>query len=235
MKVAIMQPYFFPYIGQFQLINAVDRFILMDEVQYIRHGWVNRNRILKPVEGFQYIIAPVRKHSHDTPINKIAIADGNGWQKVILAQLQFYKKTAPYYSEVQKLVSECLKENETNIARLNGYCFEKVCDYIGIKFTKEIASTINLDYSQIKQTQDWALQISRQLGATAYYNPPGGMEIYNKEYFAQSGIDLHFVVPHLNSYDQGRKDFTPGLSIIDVMMFNSPSTIKNMLNDCHVI
>lgn len=229
MKVAIMQPYFFPYIGQFQLINMVDRFILMDDVQYIRHGWVNRNRILNPADGVQYIIVPVRKHTHDTPIKRIVIANNHSWQRAILGQLQQYKQTAPYFTDVFKLVSECLSTNETSIARLNGHCFELVCNYIGIRFRKEIASTINLDYSEVKQTQDWALQVSRQLGATAYYNPPGGMKLYSKEHFAEYDIDLHFVVPQLNSYDQGVKEFTPGLSIVDVMMYNSPSSIKHML------
>lgn len=235
MRIAIMQPYFFPYIGQFQLIHMTDRFILMDDVQYIRHGWVNRNRILKNDAGFQYIVAPIRKHSHNTPINKINVVEGGDWKKVLLSQLQVYRKVAPFYSEVYRLLNNCITTNETSITNLNGICFESVCDYIGIRFKKEIASNLNLDYSEIKQTQDWALQISRQLGASEYYNPPGGMELYNKQSFDEYNIQLRFVTPELKDYNQGRPEFTPGLSIIDVMMFNSPADILKMLNDCQII
>jgi len=231
MKVAIMQPYFFPYLGQFQLINIVDRFILMDDVQYIRHGWINRNRILHAETGSQYIIAPVRKHSHQSLIRNIELVDEERWRKGILGQLQHYRKAAPYYTQVLKLVGECFKVKETGIARFNGRCFEAVCDYIGIPYKMEIASDMGFDYSSISETQDWAIEISRQLGATDYYNPPGGVELYNKERFDQNGINLHFVATVFNEYNQGRQDFIPGLSIIDVMMFNEPKQIRNMLKD----
>jgi hypothetical protein len=235
MKIAIMQPYFFPYIGQFQLIQAADRFILCDDVQYIRHGWINRNRILKPGEGYQYIIVPVSKHPGGTPIKDVTVANGHDWKKTILRQVEHYRKAAPYYTTVQKILSDCLAPEETSIARLNGHCLKAVCDYIGIPFTLEISSELKLDYSNVNSTEEWALRICEQLGASAYYNPPGGMELYKKERFSKSNMGLNFVKPHLKQYDQHRRDFIPGLSIIDIMMFNAPAEIRAMLNDYQLL
>ena len=230
MKVAIMQPYFFPYIGQFKLINAVNRFILCDDVQYMRHSWINRNRILKPNEGSYYITVPVMKHSRFTAINKICIVEGDDWKQQILKRVEHYKK-APYYKHVYTLLQECLALNERNITRLNAYCFENVCAYIGIAFKREISSEMKLDYSEVKNTDDWALKICEQLGASEYINPPGGINLYNKNKFEQSNIKLSFLQPNLQKYNQLRPGFEPSLSIIDVMMFNSPEEIRAMLHD----
>jgi hypothetical protein len=232
MKIAIMQPYFFPYLGQFQLINAVDRFILCDDVQYIRHGWINRNRILKQGEGFQYVIMPVTKHKSQDPIKNIKAVEGTHWKKTILHQIEYYRKRAPYYDIVRQLICHCLSTEETNITQLNGRCMQAVCEYIGIPFNMEVSSELNLDYSNIQDTGDWALKICEQLGASAYYNPPGGTTLYNKERFAQSNIHLHFVKPQLREYNQyNNNGFLPGLSIIDVMMFNHSTEIVDMLNE----
>ncbi|AXY75556.1 glycine transferase [Paraflavitalea soli] len=232
MKIAIMQPYFFPYIGQFQLINAVDRFILCDDVQYIRHGWINRNRILKQGEGYQYVIVPVSKHRSQEPIRHIKAVEGGDWKKTILRQIEYYRKKAPYYNAVRQLLCHCLSIEETNITRLNGHCMQAVCAYIGIPFNIEVSSELGLDYSGVFDTGDWALKICGQLGASAYYNPPGGMVLYDKQRFAQSNIHLHFVKPRLREYDQcNNNSFLPGLSIIDVMMFNHPAEIIDMLNE----
>lgn len=233
--MAIMQPYFFPYIGQFQLIHVVDRFILCDDVQYIRHGWINRNRILKPGEGDQYVIVPVCRHKSHEVIKNIKIADGLDWKKTILRQVEYYRKKAPYYETVHQLLGECLSSDETSITKLNGRCLQAVCDYIGIRFNMEISSELNLNYSNVQVTGDWALTICEQLGATEYFNPPGGMALYEKDRFGQHNIKLHFVKPDLKSYNQYRSNFLPGLSIIDVMMFNHPAEILDMLNDYQLL
>jgi hypothetical protein len=235
MRIAIMQPYFFPYIGQFQLIQAVDRFILCDDVQYIRHGWINRNRILKPCEGHQYVIVPVSKHQTHSPIKDVKVANGQDWKKTILRQVEHYRKIAPYYATVQKVLNDCLAPEETSIARLNGHCFTVVCDYIGIPFKVEMSSELGLDYSNVNNAEDGALRMCEQLGATAYFNPPGGMELYSKESFCKSNIRLNFVKPNFKEYDQHRNGFIPGLSIIDIMMFNAPAEIRAMLNDYQLL
>ncbi|WP_276482092.1 WbqC family protein [Paraflavitalea pollutisoli] len=236
MKIAIMQPYFFPYIGQFQLIQAVDRFILCDDVQYIRHGWINRNRILKQGDGFQYMIVPVSKHRSNEPIRNIRAVEGPVWKQTIIRQLDYYRKKAPYFEKVRELVCRCFSWEETSIARINGHYLQAVCDYIDLPFRLEVSSELNLDYSDIQTTSDWALHMCEQLGASAYFNPPGGTVLYEKEDFNRYDIELHFVKPSFREYDQrNQQAFTPGLSIIDVMMYNSPATIRDMLNDYQLI
>jgi len=236
MKIAIMQPYFFPYIGQFQLIHAVDRFILCDDVQYIRHGWINRNRILKQGEGYQYMIVPVSKHRSRDPIRNIRTVEGSAWKEAIFRQMEVYRKRAPYYNQVKQLMCQCLSPAETNIARLNGACLKAVCDYVGIPFSVEISSDMNLNYSMIETTSDWALKMCEQLGASSYFNPPGGTVLYEKEQFGRNHIELRFVKPLFREYDQRNNNgFLPGLSIIDIMMFNSPAAIADMLNDYQLL
>jgi hypothetical protein len=235
MTIAIMQPYFFPYLGQFQLINAVERFVLCDDVQYIRHGWINRNRILKPGEGFYYITVPIAKHESRTLIKDIRTVEGYDWKDKILKQTEHYKKRSLHYSRVNELLKECFSYNETNITKLNALCLKAACDYIGIDFKVEITSEMGFDYSGITCTDDWAITISKQLNATTYLNPPGGAELYDKGKFLENDIQLSFVKPQLKEYDQQRSSFEPGLSIIDIMMFNSPTEIKGMLNDYQLL
>lgn len=235
MKIAIMQPYFFPYLGQFQLIHVVDRFILCDDVQYIRHGWINRNRILKPGEGFQYMIVPISRHKSREPIRNIKAVEGGDWKTTILRQIELYRKKAPYYEAVRHLLCQSLSTAETNITKLNGHCLQAVCDYLGIPFHVEVSSELNLNYSEIRDTGDWALRICEQLGASAYFNPPGGTDLYKKETFGQSNIDLFFVKPWFREYNQLNREFQPGLSIVDVMMFNHPQQIREMLNDYQLL
>lgn len=235
MKIAIMQPYFFPYIGQFQLIHATDRFVLCDDVQYIRHGWINRNRVLKPNEGFYYVTVPLAKHSSSDLIRNIRVMDDDGWKQKILRQVEHYKKKAPFYSNVCCLLSNCLATAETSIAKLNGTCLKAVCAYIGIDFTVEISSEMGLDYSNVRSTDEWAIRICEQLGASEYLNPIGGITLYEKKKFREHELGLRFLQPTIRSYNQGRNGFEPSLSILDVMMFNSPDQIKAMLNDYELL
>jgi hypothetical protein len=231
MRVAIMQPYFFPYIGYFQLIYATDRFILLDDVQYIRHGWINRNRILKPGEGVQYITVPLAAHHRETLIKDIGISDAPGCFLKILRQLEHYRKRAPYYKAVMELLRECFNCNATGITALNAHCLETVCRYIGLRYHIEIAGQLHLDYTAVQEADEWALQISRQLGASEYINPPGGSSFFNRAKYEANNIQLWFLHPHLRAYDQGRQKFEPGLSIIDVMMFNTPEQIRSLLQE----
>ncbi|WP_121356697.1 WbqC family protein [Flavisolibacter nicotianae] len=231
MKLAIMQPYFFPYIGYFQLINAADRFILLDDVQYIRHGWINRNRILKPEgPGFSYISLQLASHTSRAMIKDIEVVSENGWKEKIVRQLDHYKKKAPYYKEVLDLLKTCFSCTETNIARFNGWCLQSVCSYIGIHFKTEISSQMNLDYSHVHAPGQWALRICEQLGGTEYLNPCGGMEIFNRKLYQSSNVSLQFMAPQIGEYNQSRGFFEPNLSIIDVLMFNSADETKSLLS-----
>ena len=231
MKIGIMQPYFFPYIGYFQLINLVDRFVLFDDVQYIRHGWINRNRILKPVEGEQYIILPLAEHKRDTLIKDIKAVGGHDWKTKILRQIEHYKKKAPYYPKILELLTDCFDTTETNVTLLNGYFIKKIFGYLDLSAELCVSSAMNFDYSHVNDAGEWALRISEQCGASEYINPPGGIDLFDADKFRQSNVKLKFIHPELKAYNQRRNTFEPGLSIIDVLMFNDVAETRAMLNN----
>jgi hypothetical protein len=231
MKLAIMQPYFFPYLGYFSLIKHTDMFILFDTVQFIRHGWIERNRILKPSEGWQYIKVPLKKHSRETIIKDILIDNDQAWKEKILAQLQHYKKSAPYYLNVIGILKEVFSQEYNSIVDLNLFSLNVVCNYLKIKTPIEIYSKMNLVIEQVNAPDEWALNICKSMKVvTEYWNPPGGKSFFHKEKYMKEGIDLKFHEMKLIEYDQKRNKFEGNLSIIDVMMFNSREKIQEMLD-----
>lgn len=229
MKLGIMQPYFFPYIGYFQLIQAVDRFILFDDVQYIRHGWINRNRMLKPGEGVQYIVAPLQKHHQKEEIKSIRLQEGEDWKSKLLRQLHHYKKPAKHYTQTMALLEACMAVTEVNITRFNAKCLQLVHEHLGLSFTIEISSEMNFDYSNVNDAGEWALRIAEQTKASEYINPAGGSELFDAAKFNRVAIKLSFISPNIVPYDQRRGTFEPALSIIDVLMFNGVDATRKMI------
>lgn len=236
MKLAIMQPYFFPYLGYFSLIQNTDKWIVFDEVQFIRHGWIERNRILKPQGGWQYLSVPLEKHSRGTLIKEIRIRNSEDWKGSILRQLEHYKKIAPYYSDVIYFLKKAFKANFDSITELNVHLLMETCKYIGIDFKYQIYSEMNLGIENINKPGDWALNISKAINnTTEYFNLPGGIGIFDREAFKIANIKLKFLRIKLNNYRQGGRPFEPGLSIIDVMLFNSPTSISEMLTQYEIL
>jgi len=231
MKVAIMQPYFFPYIGYWQLIHAADRFVLFDDTQYMRHGWVNRNRILKPGGSWQYILVPLKKHEVTDAIKNVEAHPEKEWKELIIAQLAHYKKKARYFDETNELVREILfSNNEKSIAAINFAIIKKLSAYLDLN--KEIiqSSEQNFDYSDVGDAGEWALRIAEQMGASEYINPAAGAELFDPAKFSSSNIKLSFLKPQEIVYSQ-RGDFEPALSIIDVLMFNGIEGTKTYLKN----
>ncbi len=229
MKLGIMQPYFFPYIGYFDLIYQTDQWIVFDTVQFIRHGWVNRNRILHPNDGWQYILVPIQKHDQKTTIKDIRITQKSGWVDKIFGQLQHYKKKAPYFDIVTDLIDDCLYCPSESLNNLNIKCLEKVCTYLNIPFHYSLFSEMDLNLGPIESPGDWALRISQALGATEYINPPGGNDLFDREKFESLGIRLTIQPPSTFIYSCDGYDFQPNLSIIDIMMWNSRENILDYL------
>jgi hypothetical protein len=231
MTLGIMQPYFFPYLGYFDLINCSDRWVVFDTAQYIRHGWVNRNRILHPREGWQYIIVPLKKYSRDTMIKDVEISDDPGWRSRILGQIQHYRKRAPYFKEVNMLVEDCLESEEGLLSRLNVAIMERVSQYLGIPFEYDYFSEMDLELGPVEGPGDWALRISEAMGAKEYVNPPGGIEIFDPARFEKLGIRLTIRnLPSIEYVCRGY-EFIPGLSIIEVLMWNQPDKVREYLNE----
>lgn len=232
MKVGIMQPYFFPYLGYFSLIKHTDRFILFDTVQFIRHGWIERNRILKQEKSWLYIQVPLIKKSHASLINEVKINNAENWKSKIIAQLQPYKKISPNYFNVIRLVNEVFESDYDDIVTLNKCCLEKVCEYLNIKKTIDIFSEMKLEIDEVKASDEWALNICKAIdGANEYWNLPNGESFFDRKKYREANIDLKFLSVSLNEYNQQRTPFEPGLSILDVLMFNTVEEVNKMMDN----
>jgi len=166
MTLGIMQPYFAPYLGYFDLIRRCDEWVVFDTAQYIRHGWVNRNRILHPTSAWQYLIVPLQKHARETAIMDIKIVEGEQWRDRIRGQLQHYRGKAPYYHEVAKLIETVLRASVVSLSQLNILCLQHCCSRLGIPFRFRIFSEMRLDLPAISDPGHWALEISTALGAS---------------------------------------------------------------------
>lgn len=237
MKLGIMQPYFFPYLGYFSLIKYTDKWIVFDPVQYIERGWMNRNRIIHPNKPEDlYINIPLQSHSRDILIKDVLISHNENYKEKILAQLYAsYKKRAKYFHVVYDLVEDVLNQKVDKLVDLNVYSMKKVTEYLDIPFNYSIFSEMNLNIDKVNDAGEWALNISKALGVDEYINPPGGMELFDKKKFEENGIKLSFLKANLQQYPQKKPSFFEGLSIIDVMMFNDKKRINDMLNDYEII
>lgn len=234
-KVGIMQPYFFPHLAYFSLIKQTDQFVLFDPVQFIRHGWIERNRVLKQNGGWLYIKVPLVKHSRESIIKDIRINNEFQWQDKILAQLNAYKKKAPYYKQVIALLKELFSKDYDSITSLNKKSIELVCDYLGIDSDIQVFSEMNLVIKEPTSPDEWALNICKAMNdVNEYWNPIAGEEFFSREKYLNKGINLKFIQLNNLIYKQIGEQFEPGLSIIDVLMFNEKEKIINMLNQYHL-
>ncbi len=228
MIVGIHQPYFFPYIGYFQLINAVDEFIVFDNVQYSKKGFINRNRILSN-DSDRIITLPIKKESGFLDVVEREIAQSWFKEKYKLLNLliRSYQK-APYYEECIGVIKECVTQDETNLFKFIYNTLRKLCDYLEIDTKILVSSTIPADHTL--KAQDRILDICKVRKATIYINAIGGIDLYDKTIFKENEIDLFFIKSKSIEYKQFNNDFKPWLSIIDVMMFNSKEQITKYLN-----
>ena len=230
MTLGIMQPYFLPYLGYFSLIKVVDEFVLFDTPQFIRHGWIERNQILKPNGEKLYIKVPLNKHSRETTIKDISIRADQNWKQTIISQLGPYKKKAPYYGVVVGLLEEIFALETDSIVALNEHGLKLVCNHLGINTPIKVYSEMDLEIDPVNAPDEWALNICKAYGASAYYNPTGGMEFFERQKYAAAGIELKFVKLEPTPYKQLGNEFVPFLSVVDVLMFNPVDSVNQMLD-----
>jgi hypothetical protein len=234
MSVAIMQPYIFPYLGYFQLVNAVDDFVFYDDVNFIKQGWINRNNILINNTKTLFTI-PIKKASSFTEIKDTEIHPQlyNKWKIKFLKSISQAYAKAPYFNEVYALVESVLKI-ETNIGELAGNSVIIFAEYLELKQNFHWSS---IDFSDSKKLDraDRLISICNQLNAHSYINVIGGKNLYDKGYFKKSGLELKFLSPKLVEYNQNIKEFVSGLSIIDILMFNSVSQTRDFLNKYELV
>ena len=219
MKLAIMQPYFFPYIGYWQLINAVDTFVIYDDVNFIKGGWINRNRILVNKQECMLTL-PLEKSSPNKLINKITL--GGGLEKLIKTFSMAYKQ-APHFGATMPLIEEILCNPATNLSLFLESSIRKICDYIGIQ-TKIVVSS-GIEKNNSLRSQEKILDICIRLKANQYINAIGGQDLYDAATFNEHGIKLKFIQPLPLVYKQFGNSFISSLSIIDVLMFNDRDAI----------
>jgi hypothetical protein len=227
MIVGIMQPYFVPYIGYWQLLNAVDKYVIFDDVNYINRGWINRNRILLNNSPHYFNITMIGA-SQNKLINEIEINNDDKLVNKNLKMITGAYRKAPYYDNVYPLIEEIINCKEKNMASFISNSIYLICEYLDINSDIVISSMIDKNCNL--KGQDKIIEICKLLKATEYYNAIGGRELYSKDKFENNGIKLKFLKTSNITYKQFNEKFNANLSIIDVMMFNSIDNIKEMLD-----
>lgn len=235
MRVGIMQPYAFPYIGYFQLIDCVDEWVFFDVVQYNKKSWMNRNRILHPdvEKETQYISIPIKKHQRGTLIKDVLINNENDWKSDILGKLTVYKQfKANNYNFVVDFIHDIFDKTGDNFLEFSIRSTESICELLNINMQYRVASSLEFDRDMINGPGDWALSIAKHLDAESYVNPYSGYELFDEAKYSDNGIELRFLKSNLSSYNQSlREGFVPALSIIDIMMFREINDIRNMIKN----
>lgn len=217
MKLAIMQPYLFPYAGYFQLVAAVDRFVFFDDVNFISRGWINRNR-LSLSGSVKWITFPVSSASQNKKINELHVQPDGAWRRKLLATVRQSYGKAPYFEQAYALLEDIVLSGETSLSVLARESVIAVARYLGLG-TEFVTSTGRYGNEDLRGA-DRVLDICRQEGAAEYHNLPGGVALYSATEFSDAGVELHFVQPRLAEYSQLEEPFKSGLSILDVLMFN---------------
>lgn len=229
MIVGIMQPYFLPYLGYWQLINSVDKFVIYNDVNYIKGGWINRNRYLYNGEAKVFNII-MKNSSSFKKINEIELMGSQGNynpMKKLYSTFEMAYRKAPYFNDISILLKNILEFNENNLANFIGYSMKCICEYLGIKTELIMSSDIKKEENLVREKR--VMDICKKLGADIYINPIGGIELYDKKDFLQNNLKLYFIKMNEIIYKQFSDEFVPNLSIIDVLMFNSRQQIQEYL------
>ncbi len=226
--LAIMQPYFLPYIGYWQMMQAVDEFIIYDDVQFSKGGWINRNRLL--LDGAAHTFSlPLRKGNLGDKINERYLCDA--WPDArtsLQAKFAHAYSKAPQYARVMPIIEEVMSAPHLNLADFLCVGLERVKTYLGID--TPLLRSSELAAGQGLRASDRVLAMCEARAASTYVNAPGGRELYDREDFKSRGITLHFIQTDNIAYEQFSETFLPSLSILDVMMFNDQGTIKTLLS-----
>jgi hypothetical protein len=231
MRLAIMQPYFMPYIGYWQLLDSVDAFVVYDNIQFTKKGWINRNRFLQNGKDSLFTI-PVKKDAEYLDIVKRSVADEFDRGKLI-NQLEASYRKAPFFKTVFPIVTSIIKVEQGNLFEYIHHSIRVTADFLDIKTPVIVSSTIACDHSLRGESK--VIAICKAIGATAYTNAIGGQKLYSPSTFATHGIDLKFITTRPISYQQYAGAFVANLSIIDVMMFNSKESIRAMLGEFDLV
>jgi hypothetical protein len=236
MRLGIMQPYFFPHLGHFALIAAVDEWIVFDITQYTRKSWINRNRVLHPTTSWQYISMPLATSSIHIKIAEAKVANSADQEQYVLGKVSHYKKRAPYYAQVCGLIERTFAGIvDDSLVSLNVSGLRAVCAYLGLPFRYRICSELALEFPENCAAGEWAPWLSKKLSADVYINPVGGQELFDPTDFTSKGVQLQFLDFTPFAYETPGYGFEPSLSILDVLMWNSPDTVLQAIRSNSVL
>jgi hypothetical protein len=227
LTLAIMQPYFLPYLGYFQLMAKADAFVLFDDVPYINRGWINRNRININGEAHLFTV-PLQQASQNRLICEILVGDDPAWRKKMLKSVQQAYARAPQISRTLPLLESIVNHPASNLADYLRHSLATLRDYMGLS-TELIDSSRRYGNRELK-AQARIIDICQREKAGNYINAIGGTELYERAAFEAAGMELAFLNPVLRPYDTGKVPFVPGMSIIDVLMHNDPEAVAEHLN-----
>jgi len=223
MKLGIMQPYFLPYIGYFQLMKAVDKYVIADNLNYIKQGWINRNSLLMNGTGFMFQLAVVGA-SQNKLINEVIVADD---QSKLLRTIEINYRKAPFFADVFPIIESILQYEDKNLARYLGNSLVRIAEYL--RFDTEFSYMSDLERDTSLKAQDMVINVCTIMEAADYINAIGGMELYDKKIFKKNSIDLFFLKTNPIEYKQFKNSFVPNLSMLDVLMFNSMEQTNELL------
>ena len=231
MKLGIMQPYFLPYIGYFQLIAAVDHYIIYDTAQYSKNGWCNRNRLLEKKQA-AYFSLPIKSAALNSSIGQREIATLYRADKLIKRIEENYRK-APFFEENIQLISSIITFEERQLLPYLAHSLSMICDHLDIATPKRLASSYHFD--NLKPAQEKVLELCKLTSANHYINAIGGQSLYQHKDFSDAGVKLSFLQPTIQSYTQFGSDFIAGLSILDVLMFNGKAKTSRMVHKSPIL
>ncbi|MBJ6367888.1 WbqC family protein [Snuella sedimenti] len=227
MKVAIMQPYFFPYVGYFQLIDAVDTFVFYDDVNFIKKGFINRNSILLDGRAYKFMI-PCKKLSQNKMIKETYIDLSDSIIKKMLKTFKHAYHDAPFYNQTIEIIKRVFFSNCKSVSEIAILSVKSICDYLEIDKNWKISS-LHHNASIGLEREARIIDITKKEFGDVYINMESGKELYDNKIFKHNNIRLNFLCPKLKNYKQSSEQFIPSLSIIDVLMFNKPKVVKEML------
>ena len=222
-----MQPYFLPYIGYFQLIAAVDTFVIYDNIKYTKKGWINRNRMLQNGSDVTFCL-PLKKGSDSLHVVQRELAVAFDRNKLLNKFRDAYSR-APDFLQTFPLLERLVAFEDNNLFRYIRNALSETCSYLDIDTAIRVSSDIAIDHEL--KGQDKVLAICKALGADTYINAIGGTELYVRQDFEAHGIELNFIRSKHFEYLQFGAPFVPWLSIVDVMMFNAPEQINVAIRD----
>jgi hypothetical protein len=245
MKAGIMQSYFFPYLGYFQLIDAVDIFHLYEHVSFRKKSFITKNNILDKGRKIPVAIkVPIAKKSSFKTIKEIEIQKDNTWKKQLLKLIYFNYKKAAYFEAIYPLIEKSIMRDETSLHRYNSKIIIDICNYLNINTSIKFDNDDMLDMEKALKENTEVLEeikskrilnICKKIGANTYINPIGGIELYDKDYFQQHNMELFFIEAQIEPYKQFDNEYTPYLSIIDVLMHQGKEGSQKMIKQHKLI